>query len=148
MAVVETLPMPFLPKLIASAINPISILLLLAAPLAPPRQGYVGENREYWGRCVLGIGLAVALAEGGKRWEVWPGHPSFPSGHETFCLAAMTCLAARDPRWLALGLPLSLIMAWALIAAGFHTPTEVAGALLTGPGPALLCQWYKRRRDG
>ena len=134
--------MIFLPRLLANAINPLSVLLLLAAPFASPRPSPVWE---YWGRCVLGVGLAVALAESGKRWEVWHGHPGFPSGHETFCLAAMTCLAARDPRSLVLGLPLSLIMAWALIAARFHTPIDVAGALLTGPGPALLCQWYKRR---
>lgn len=136
--------MLFLPKLIANAINPLSALLLLAAPFATPRRTTAGE---FWGRCVLGVGLAVGLAESGKRWEVWPGHPSFPSGHETFCLAAMTCLVVRDPRWLALGLPLSLVMAWALIAAGFHTPIEVAGALLTGPIPALLCQWYRRRPE-
>ena len=139
--------MPFLPRLLADAINPISALLLLAAPFATPRPGRVWD---YWGRCVLGVGFAVILAESGKRWEVWPGHPNFPSGHETFCLAALTCLAVRDPRWLALGLPLSLALAWALVAARFHTPVEVAGALLTGPGPALLCQMYRvpPRRDG
>lgn len=136
--------MIFLPKLIADAINPISLLLLLTAPFATPRPTSAGE---FWGRSVLGVGLSVGLAESGKRWEVWHGHPSFPSGHETFCLAAVTCLAVRDTRWLALGLPLSLAMAWALIAARFHTPIDVVGALLTGPGPALLCQWYKRRPD-
>jgi len=76
---------------------------------------------------------------------VWPGHAGFPSGHETFCLAAMMCLAARDLRWLAVGLPLSLVMAWALVAAHFHTPIDVAGALLSGPGPALLCQLCRTR---
>jgi len=131
-----------LPWLIANAINPISVLLLLAAPFVTPRRA---TALEYWVRCILGVGLAVILAESGKRWEVWPGHPTFPSGHETFCLAAMTCLALRDPRWLVLGLPLSLVMAWALVAARFHTPIDVAGALLTGPGPALLCQLYRVR---
>jgi len=37
------------------------------------------------------------------------------------------------------------VMAWALVAARFHTPIDVAGALLTGPGPALLCQLYRVR---
>ncbi len=140
--------MPFLPKIIANAINPLSALLLLAAPFVTLRSSRAWELSrawEYWGRCVLGVGLAVVLAESGKRGEVWPGHPGFPSGHETFCLAAMTCLAVRDPRWLGLGLLLSLVMAWALIAARFHTPLDIAGALLTGPGPALLCQMYKRK---
>lgn len=137
--------MLLLPKLIATAINPLSVLLLLAAPFVTPRRTTIGE---FWGRSVLGVGLGVGLAESGKRWEVWHGHPSFPSGHETFCLAAVTCLVVRDPRWLGVGLPLACLMAWALIAAGFHTPIEVAGALLTGPGPALLCQWSKRRPEG
>ncbi len=134
--------MLFPAEFLANAINHISVFLLLAAPFVRPRTDLIWE---YWGRCVLGIGLAVLLAEGGKRWEVWPGHPSFPSGHETFCLAAMTCLAVRDLRWLGLGLPLSVLMAWALVAAHFHTPVDVAGALLTGPGPALLCQLYRIR---
>ena len=131
-----------LPWLIANAINPISVLLLLAAPFVTPRRA---TALEYWVRCILGVGLAVILAESGKRWEVWPGHPTFPSGHETFCLAAMTCLAVRDLRWLCIGLPLSGLMAWVLVAARFHTPVDVAGALLTGPGPALLCQLYRVR---
>ncbi len=92
------------------------------------------------------MGLAVALAEGGKRWQVWPGHPAFPSGHETLCLAAATCLVARDRRWLGLGLPLSALQAWALVRGHFHTPVEVAGALLTGPPVVLLCQTWGRRR--
>lgn len=142
MPAVEAEAMIFLPKLIANAINPLSVLLLLAAPFAASRPAWPWE---YWGRCVLGIGLAVLLAESGKRWEVWPGHSSFPSGHETFCLAAMTCLAVRDPRWLCVGLPLSGLMAWALIAAHFHTPIDVAGALLIGPGSALLCQLSRVR---
>lgn len=134
--------MPFPSSLIADAVNPASALLLLAAPFVTPRPV---RAWEFWGRCFLSIGLAVALAESGKRWEVWPGHSGFPSGHETFCLAAVTCLAVRDPRWLALGLPLSALMAWALVAAHYHTPVDVAGALLTGPAPALLCQLAGRR---
>ena len=135
--------MPLTPGLIANTVNPASVLLLLAAPFVTSRPVHAWE---YWGRCFLSIGLAVILAEGGKRWEVWPGHPSFPSGHETFCLAAMTCLAVRDVRWLGVGLPLSALMAWALVAAQFHTPVDVAGALLTGPAPALLCQWYRAKK--
>ena len=139
---VESVSMPPLPWLVANTINPVTVLLILSAPFVTPR----GAGRwEYWGRCILGVGLAVILAESGKRWEVWPGHPSFPSGHETFCLAAVTSLAVRDRRWLRAGLPLAVVMAWALVAARFHTPIDVAGALLTGPGPALLCQSYRTR---
>ncbi len=139
---VEPVPMPLTPNLIADSVNPATAFLMLAAPLVTPRPV---RAPEYWVRCFLGIGLAVVLAESGKRWEVWPGHRGFPSGHETFCLAAVTCLAVRDARWLALGLPLSALMAWALVAAQYHTPVDVAGALLTGPAPALLCQLYRAR---
>ena len=139
--------MPSLPYAVASTINPLLILCLLAAPFVPPRtrKPRTQSAWEFWGRSLLGIGLATLLAESGKRFEVWPGHPSFPSGHETFCLAAAACLAARDRRWLCLGLPLAALMAWALVAARFHAPVDVAGALLTGPPAALLCQRRGRR---
>ncbi len=127
---------------LTTAINALLVLCVAAAPWIT-RRGFGVWG--YWGRSALGIGLAVALAEGGKRWQVWPGHPGFPSGHETLCLAAATCLAARDPRWLRLGLPLSALQAWALVRGGFHAPVEVAGALLSGPPVALLCQMWGRR---
>jgi membrane-associated phospholipid phosphatase len=130
-----------MPTLLTNIINPLTVLLLLAAPFLTRRRTGVFE---FWIRSILGIGLAVILAESGKKYEVWHGHPSFPSGHETFCLAAVTCLASRDLRWLAAGLPLALLMAWALVTAHYHTPIDILGALLTGPLPALLCQQYKR----
>ena len=127
---------------LTNAINPLMICLLLAAPFITPRRT---SAAEFWIRSLLGIGLAVALAESGKKYEVWHGHPSFPSGHETFCLAALTCLTARDPRWLGAGLPLAALLAWALVTAHYHTPLDILGALPTGLLPALLCQFYRRK---
>lgn len=134
--------MPPIATLIADSVNPSLTLLLLAAPYYTPRRT---APREFWLRSALGIGLAVVLAESGKRYQIWPGHFSFPSGHQSFALAAIVSLAARDLRWLWLGLPVSLLMSWALVRAGFHTPVDVVGAWLIGPPCALLCHLWKRQ---
>lgn len=132
-----------LAPLIATTINPLLVALILLAPFLSSRPY---RPWPFWARCFFGIGLAVLLAESGKRFEVWHGHPSFPSGHETFCLAAITCLAFADRRWLFVGLPLSALMAWALVAAHYHTPIDIAGALVTGPVPAILCHWVRTKK--
>ena len=96
-------------------------------------------------RSGLGIGIGVALAESGKHFQVWPGRDTFPSGHETLALAAGTCLAMRNPRWLAVALPLAALQAWALVAGHFHRPLDIAGALATGILPPLGCHFYRQR---
>lgn len=130
------------PLLLATYINPLLVLFLLIAPLinSGPDTPRKPGCWEFWGRCLLGLGLAVALAESGKYFQVWSGHPSFPSGHETFGLCAATCLIYRDRRWLVVVLPLTALLAWALVAAHFHRPIDVAGAWLVGPPCAVLFQ--------
>lgn len=132
-------------KLLTDAINAALLLQVAAAPFVVRRGTSAGE---FWLRSILGIGLGVVLAESGKRFEVWQGHPGFPSGHETLALAAGSCLIVRDTRWAWVAVPLALLQAWALVTARFHTPTDVAGALLTGLGPPLLCQLYPRKVSG
>ena len=122
---------------LANAVNPVLAACLVSAPRVTPRRA--DPAWRFWARAAVGIGVAVLLAEAGKRGEVWPQHPTFPSGHETFALATATFLARRDPRWLTVALPLLLLLAWALVAAHFHRPLDVAGALLVGPPAALLC---------
>ena len=121
-----------LAHLLCDVINPVLAVCVAAAPVKSPRPW------RFWARSAVGIGLAVIAAEAGKRFEVWPGHPTFPSGHETFALAAGTLLIRHDPRWLVPVLLLVLVLAWALVRAYYHAPVDVAGALLTGPPLALL----------
>lgn len=121
---------------LADTINPVLALLAAASPFACPRHA---APWKFWAGSIAAIGLPVVLAEAGKKVSVWPGHPSFPSGHETFALAAGTCLAFRNPRWLWAVLPLCGLLAWALVAAGYHQPLDTAGALLLGPPIAWFC---------
>ncbi len=127
---------------LTNAVNTVLLLLAAAAPLLPTKDAHKNADKirsagDFWLRSGLGIGIAVALAEGGKHFQVWPGRPTFPSGHETLALAAGTCFVLRHPRGLALVLPLTAFQAWALVAGHFHRPVDVAGALVTGIGPPL-----------
>ena len=139
--------------LLTNAINTVLLFLVAAAPFLPfPHMPFSHLARRstlaFWLRSLLGIGIGVALAESGKHFEVWPGRGSFPSGHETLALAAGTCLVVRNPRWLALALPLAAVQAWALVAGHFHRPVDIAGALLTGILPPLGCHFFQQRSAG
>ena len=136
--------MLFAARFFAQYINYLLVTLLLLLPLLQNKDDWRSRG-EFWLRSALGIGLAVILAESGKHFVVLPGNPGFPSGHETFGLAAATSLALRDPTWLPNCLLLTGLLAWALITAHYHQPVDVAGALLIGPPSALLCQWAGRR---
>ena len=123
---------------LTNAVNTLLLILVAALPLLPGMKRRSAP--EFWLRSGLGIGIAVVLAESGKHFEVWPGRPTFPSGHETLALAAGTCLVLRHPRWLVFVLPLTVLQGWALVAGHFHRPVDVAGALVTGVLPPLGSQ--------
>ena len=123
---------------LTNAVNTLLLILVAALPLLPGMKRRSAP--EFWLRSGLGIGIAVVLAESGKHFEVWPGRPTFPSGHETLALAAGTCLVLRRPRWLVFVLPLAVFQGWALVAGHFHRPVDVAGALVTGVLPPLGSQ--------
>lgn len=122
-----------LARFLAEAINPLLVGMVLAAPGPPTRGGW-----RYWGRCAVAVSLAVLLAEAGKKYEVWPGHDSFPSGHATLAAVCATCLILRDRRWAALSVPATALMAWALVAAHYHDTVDVVGALILGPTVTAL----------
>lgn len=126
--------------------NAINVFLLFFVAAAPIISRHLGGFFPFWLRSAAGLGLAVSLAESGKYFEVWPGHPGFPSGHESFALSLATSLVVWDCRWLALALPLAGLQAWILIIAHFHQPPDVVGALFVGPPCTLLCQFWGRRK--
>ena len=130
---------------LTNAINAALLALVAAAPLLPAPHKLSRRAFFFWLRSGLGIGIGVVLAESGKHFQIWPGRDTFPSGHETLALAAGTCLAAQNPRWLAVAVPLAALQGWALVAGHFHRPVDVAGALLTGILPPLGCHLYKQR---
>ncbi len=129
--------MPGFSTIFATLINPVFVMLLLLTafvgrmPIAPTR---------FWLASGLGIGLSTGLAELGKALPIWHGHPSFPSGHETFGLASGACLICADIRWAWIVIPLTIALGFALVAAQFHDVPDVFGALLTGPLPAWAVQ--------
>lgn len=135
--------------LLADALAPVVLALLAQEPLlldAPPARRW-RETIRFWLRCALGVGGAVALAEIGKAREVWPGYPGFPSGHTTFVASAATCMALRrGPRWRGFAALLALLMAWAVVMAGWHRVEDAIGALLLGPTVAAAAfRWTHGR---
>jgi len=128
--------------LLTNVLNALLLFLVAAAPRIPSPHKPSRSAWNFWMRSGLGIGIGVALAESGKHFQVWPGRDTFPSGHETLALAAGTCLVMRNPRWLAVALPLAALQAWALVAGHFHRPVDIAGALVTGILPPLACHFH------
>ncbi len=129
---------------LTNAINAALLLLVAAAPLLPAPHKLSRSAFSFWLRSGLGIGMGVALAESGKHFQIWPGRDTFPSGHQTLALAAGTCLVVRNPRWLAVVVPLAVLQGWALVAGHFHRPVDVAGALATGILPPLACHLFPK----
>ncbi|MBC8104075.1 MAG: phosphatase PAP2 family protein [Cytophagales bacterium] len=139
-----------LADLLSTAINPALVLLVLEEPLLG-HQGRQEPWPRFWGRSALSIGAAVGLAEAGKHYQIWPGHPLFPSGHMTFATAAASCLMLRRGLpWLGIALPLIGIMGISLVVGGWHTGTEVFGGLALGGFITLVCFGLLRqaRRPG
>ena len=128
--------------LVADLVNPVLVLLLLAAPWVPkkPGEGPV----QFWVSSATAIVLATLIAEAGKNFSVWPGHDTYPSGHESFGAAAGICLAGYDRDWLWFVVPLLALFGWALVTAGYHDPPDIAGAIVVGLACALLARYVVR----
>jgi len=122
--------MPQAARILADVTNPLLALLWVVALVASHRRPGI----LLWVLAsAAGLAMAVMLAEYGKHHHVWPHHPSFPSGHETFGTSVATSLVWRDPRWLPVALLAAATLAWALVAARYHTGVDVAGAAVLGP---------------
>ena len=135
--------MKFVPLAVqlCTIINPVLVALLFVDGLL-----IKGASKErwrkiftFWGMAALGVGVAVILAESGKKFEVWEGHPLFPSGHATFAVSAATCFVLQSSLSRAfLVVPLAVLMVICLPFAGFHTWDEVAGGTVLGIAIPLL----------
>jgi hypothetical protein len=104
------------------------------------------ETFLFWARAGAAIVITAALAELGKRAQIWPGHPTFPSGH--MAQAAALCVSLvrlRGRRWAWLAVPLLPAMAWALWASHAHDLPEIFGGLVLGTLVAFLISGFRAK---
>ena len=137
-------------------INPVLLAFIAEEPLRlrELRRGNAEKMARWpdiwrvWGRTVLCVGVAVVLAELGKKMEVWPGHNNFPSGHTAFAAScAMVLVLHRGRAWLWIVAPLVALMGASLVYGNWHTVDEVVGALFLGPSVAwFLWQATEKRQ--
>lgn len=146
-------------EILSSTINPIFLVLLAEDPLLsrtpslkteeyPARPSVWPATLRFWIVCGFSIGLAIAATKAGKRWQIWPGHPAFPSGHTTMALACAYCLVARRGRaYLWPATVFCVLMGVALVGGHWHTPVEIIGALVPGLGVPFLVWRAARHYD-
>ena len=130
-------------NILSDALNLVLLFLIGQEPLLLPAAMTSGErfrrSAVLYARTALAIALPVILAELGKKYQVWPGRPGFPSGHATFAAsAAMALVLHRGKAWIILALPLTLIVGVSLVYAGWHSPVEVSGGIILGASLSLL----------
>ena len=122
---------------LSDAVNPFLVLCWLAVLVEVWRKD--GTQARAFG---LASGAAVVVTyfavHGFRALRLWPAHPWFPSGHETFAVSIVASLVLRDRRWIALT-PLLLLLAAALVRAGYHDWLDIGGAALLTPPIAYLC---------
>jgi len=81
----------------------------------------------------VAIGYSVWIAEMGKDVLLYPHPGGFPSGHETFAAACLTCLVWLNRRWIAFAIPAGAVMGIAIVVARYHAPVDVVGAAIISP---------------
>ncbi|MBC8139691.1 MAG: phosphatase PAP2 family protein [Fibrella sp.] len=125
------------PALLFSVFSEVPIALSSAT--SQTRNATLGRALRF---CVVGcvaIAVPVVLAELGKKYEIWHGHPGFPSGHTTFAASASAVIVTyRGKHWLLLCAPATVVMMCSLVLLRYHTPVEVLGGLVLGAVLATL----------
>ncbi|MBC8140232.1 MAG: phosphatase PAP2 family protein [Armatimonadetes bacterium] len=128
-------------QMLADGINPallLSILSELPVALSSAESDRALRLRRAVRFAVAGcvaVAVPVVLAELGKRYEVWGGHPGFPSGHTTFAASASAVIVAyRGNYWLIVAVPLTVLMMASLVYLRHHNIPEVLGGLVLGAG--------------
>ena len=102
-----------LAHIISNITNPILAIILLIAII---RQRTFNPWLFAIG-AIVAIAYSVWVAEMGKDVLLYPHPGGFPSGHETFATACLTCLVWIDRRWLRLAIPAAIVMGVAIVAA-------------------------------
>jgi membrane-associated phospholipid phosphatase len=97
---------------------------------------------RFWILFLCAVTASVVAARLGKYWQVWPGDPGFPSGHQAFAAAATACLVRMGGRLsVILCVPLLVIMGSALVTVKAHDLRGVIGGVVVGVLAATVC-WY------
>jgi membrane-associated phospholipid phosphatase len=78
------------------------------------------------------VAISYLLAHVNRWLDLWASHPNFPSGHVTAATCMWTALALVDRRYAPLGLAVLALLAYALVAAGWHGRLDVAGGFVLG----------------
>jgi membrane-associated phospholipid phosphatase len=126
--------------------------LILADHLIASPKPTVASTLRFWGRLILTSALAALLAEMGKHYQVWPGHPGFPSGHTALTVALCWNLylrhKANNTYWLWFLLAIAVFQGVRLVLGNAHTPIEVfVGAILGTVFPLLWDKIAKNRKQ-
>jgi membrane-associated phospholipid phosphatase len=130
--------------------NTVAVIFAVLAFFAPllhhsPEQTplrYLIFILRFWILFLCAVAASVAAARLGKYWQVWPGDPGFPSGHQAFAAAATVCLVRIGGRLsVILCVPLLVVMGFALITATAHDLRGVTGGVIVGVLVATAC-WY------
>jgi len=133
---------------LTSTIGPAIIVLMLEEPLIAPGtpRDRTLHSLRFWLRALFAIGAPVLLTELGKKYEVWPGHSNFPSGHMTFAAsAAVVLILQRGVGWAWIMTALALLEGFLLVSGQWHTPDEVVVGGIVGAAVPLLV-WRLTRR--
>lgn len=133
-------------RLIANAVNPSLIILLLAA-LAWRWRVAQTAPWQFLGRVVLALLVAFVLGRINEKLHLWPGLPGdrkpyeFPSGHTCFAASVATSLCLIHRKWLLLVVPLLLAYGVLIVVPPlrYHNWLDVLGAWLMVPPLTLLC---------
>jgi membrane-associated phospholipid phosphatase len=126
-------------------VTPVVVVVLLAAKrLRASRLHWAGVFAaliaiELIGKHVIHRPALHTTAAYGSA-HVWKFDSSFPSGETERAVFLAALLAAAWPRLRLLPVLWAAAVVLLLVAAGTHTPTDVAGGLLVSLGLVLLCR--------
>lgn len=81
---------------------------------------------------VLAVVVSYLLAHVNRWFGLWPAHPNFPSGHETFASCVSVMLVQLDSRFLWLVVPILAVLGYLLVVSGWHSRSEVLGGFVLG----------------